>query len=48
MHVMPPMDHSKAVAELGWDPAPTPDSIVEAAQFFLTSRRRSQDRPATD
>lgn len=34
MHVMSPMDHSKAVHELGWHPAPTPKAIADAARFF--------------
>lgn len=40
MHIMTPMDHSKAVRELGWEPSPTPDAIAAAARFFRTSRRR--------
>ncbi|OBG89987.1 NAD-dependent dehydratase [Mycobacterium sp. E136] len=40
MHIMTPMDHSKAVRELGWQPSPTPDAIAAAAHFFRTSRRR--------
>ncbi|GAB11220.1 putative NAD-dependent epimerase/dehydratase family protein [Gordonia araii NBRC 100433] len=40
MHVMPRMDHSKAVDELGWTPSPTPDAIAEAARFFAASRSR--------
>ncbi|MGE2720278.1 NAD-dependent epimerase/dehydratase family protein [Mycolicibacterium celeriflavum] len=40
MHIMTPMDHSKAVRELGWEPSPTPDAIAAAAHFFRTSRRR--------
>lgn len=39
MHVMSPMDHGKAVRELGWQPGPTPQAIAEAAKFF-TSRAR--------
>ncbi|MCV7279960.1 NAD-dependent epimerase/dehydratase family protein [Mycolicibacterium flavescens] len=39
MHIMSPMDHSKAVHDLGWQPAPTPEAIVAAAHFFRTSRR---------
>ena len=34
MHVMSPMDHGKAVRELGWTPTPAPDVIREAARFF--------------
>nr|WP_090338752.1 NAD-dependent epimerase/dehydratase family protein [Mycolicibacterium malmesburyense]CRL66726.1 NAD-dependent epimerase/dehydratase [Mycolicibacterium malmesburyense] len=40
MHTMTPMDHSKAVRELGWQPSPTPDAIAAAAHFFRKSRRR--------
>ena len=39
-HIMSPMDHSKAVRELGWQPTPAPDSIREAARFFEEQRRR--------
>lgn len=39
MHVMSPMDHSKAVRELDWTPRPTADSIAEAARFFRDARR---------
>ena len=44
MHVMTPMDHSKVVRELGWNPAPTSDSIVEAAHFFRESGRVKESR----
>lgn len=33
-HIMSPMDHTKAVHELGWHPAPVTDAIAEAAHFF--------------
>ncbi|MBB2991959.1 dihydroflavonol-4-reductase [Mycolicibacterium iranicum] len=39
MHIMTPMDHSKAVRELGWNPAPTPEAIKAAAEFFRDRRR---------
>ncbi|WP_441964425.1 NAD-dependent epimerase/dehydratase family protein [Mycolicibacterium houstonense] len=39
MHVMSPMDHGKAVRELGWQPRPTTESIAEGARFFATRRR---------
>lgn len=32
--LMGPVDHSKAVRELGWKPQPVRDSIRKAAQFF--------------
>ncbi|AMO60625.1 NAD-dependent epimerase/dehydratase [Mycolicibacterium phlei] len=35
MHIMSPLDHSKAVRELGWQPAPTPDAVAAAARFFV-------------
>ncbi|MES3639184.1 NAD-dependent epimerase/dehydratase family protein [Mycobacterium intracellulare] len=39
MHIMSPMDHSKAVRELGWQPSPTPDAIEKAARFFYRNSR---------
>ncbi|MEO3756955.1 NAD-dependent epimerase/dehydratase family protein [Mycobacterium sp. B14F4] len=44
MHIMTPLDHSKAVRELGWDPAPTPDAIAAAARFFREPRRVKESR----
>ncbi|WP_422743631.1 NAD-dependent epimerase/dehydratase family protein [Mycobacterium sp. WMMD1722] len=41
MHIMSPMDHSKAEHELGWHPAPTADALAEAARFFVAHRRRA-------
>ena len=41
MHIMTPLDHSKAVRELGWHPRPTQEAIVAAAQFFRDARRRA-------
>jgi dihydroflavonol-4-reductase len=38
-HIMSPMDHSKAVRELGWQPEPAPDSIRKAAHWFEERRR---------
>lgn len=35
MHIMPRMDHGKAVGELGWEPSPTPEAIVAAAHFYV-------------
>ncbi|MGI5218764.1 NAD-dependent epimerase/dehydratase family protein [Nocardia sp. CA-290969] len=40
MHIMTPLDHSKAERELGWRPRPIEDAIREAAVFFTTRRRR--------
>lgn len=34
MHIMTPLDHSKAVTELGWNPRPTTEAIAAAARFF--------------
>lgn len=42
MHVMSPMDHGKAVRELGWQPRPATESIAEGARFFATRRSRSE------
>ncbi|MGO4443277.1 NAD-dependent epimerase/dehydratase family protein [Mycobacterium sp. 2YAF39] len=39
MHIMTPLDHSKAVRELGWNPSPTGEAIVEAARFFRDRRK---------
>lgn len=39
MHIMSPMDHGKAVRELGWRPRPATDAIAEAAHFFRDRRR---------
>ena len=40
MHVMTPLDHSRAVTELGWRPRPMEETIRDATAFFLTRRRR--------
>jgi dihydroflavonol-4-reductase len=34
MHMMPALDHGKAVRELGWKPAPTEEGIQAAARWF--------------
>lgn len=39
MHIMPPLNHDKAVRELGWQPRPATDAIAEAARFFRAVRR---------
>lgn len=44
MHIMTPLDHSKAVLELGWKPSPAPDAIAAAACFFRESRRVKEFR----
>ncbi len=40
LHLTSPLDHSKATTELGWQPAPAPEAIRRAAQFFVERRRR--------
>jgi dihydroflavonol-4-reductase len=42
-HIMSPMDHGKAVRELGWQPEPTPDAIRRAAVFFEERRKQRAD-----
>nr|MDT0526819.1 hypothetical protein [Streptomyces sp. DSM 41633] len=44
MHVMSPMDHGKAVRELGWQPKPTTEAIAEGARFFAAGRSKSSRR----
>lgn len=39
MHVMPPMSHAKAEAELDWHPRPVTDAIAEAARFWRDRAR---------
>ena len=39
MYYMPPLDHSKAVRELGWEPADVHDAVTRAVEFFLRRRR---------
>jgi dihydroflavonol-4-reductase len=39
MDAMAPMDHSKAVRDLGWEPGDVHDSIIRAVEFFLRRRR---------
>jgi dihydroflavonol-4-reductase len=47
MDIMAPMDHNKAVRELGWQPRDVHESIREAAEFFV-QRRRDRDGFARD
>jgi dihydroflavonol-4-reductase len=45
MRAEAPVDHSKAVRELGWQPRPVEESIREAAQFWVglrEARRKSK------
>lgn len=44
MGIMAPMDHSKAVRELGWQPRDVHESIREAVEFFDRRRRERQGR----
>lgn len=37
MHVMTPLDHSKAERELGWHPEPIEDVVRRAMQFYVAS-----------
>lgn len=41
MHVMTPVDHTKATRDLGWHPRPVEQSIRDAAAFFTTRRTAS-------
>jgi dihydroflavonol-4-reductase len=38
LHIMSPMDHSKAERELGWRPKPIYDSIQSAVDFYRARR----------
>jgi dihydroflavonol-4-reductase len=42
--IMSPMDHGKAVRELGWQPRPTAESIRKAALFFEDRRKERLPR----
>jgi dihydroflavonol-4-reductase len=46
MNIMTPLNHAKAVRELGWDPRPTPESIEAAAHFFRGRRRSAETERA--
>jgi dihydroflavonol-4-reductase len=46
MNIMTPLDHSKAVRELGWRPRPTSESIEAAAHFFGGRRRPAESESA--
>ena len=41
MHIMSPLDHSKATRNLGWEPEPIAEALAQAARFFLDRRRGS-------
>lgn len=47
MRAEAPVDHSKAVRELGWQPRPTEVSIREAARFWAAMRAAGKDRSRT-
>lgn len=46
MHIQSALDHSKAIRELGWEPAPTEDAIRKGVRWFLDERDRMQSPPA--
>jgi nucleoside-diphosphate-sugar epimerase len=48
MRAEAPVDHSKAVRELGWEPRPVEESIREAAKFWVGLRdaKRNSKAPA--
>jgi dihydroflavonol-4-reductase len=39
MHIQSALDHSKATAELGWEPSPTPEAIRAGARYFAALPR---------
>lgn len=46
MRAEAPLDHAKAVRELGWEPRPVEESIADAAKFWVGLRAAKQARTA--
>ena len=46
MRAEAPVDHSKAVRELHWQPAPVEDSIRDAARWWVQLRAAKRRTPA--
>jgi dihydroflavonol-4-reductase len=46
MRAEAPVDHSKAVRELGWEPRPVEESIREAARFWANLKAAKRDSKA--
>ena len=46
MRAEAPVDHSKAVRELGWQPRPAEESVREAARFWADLKNAKRDRKA--
>ena len=47
MRAEAPVDHSKAIRELGWEPRPVEESIRAAARFWADMKNAKQNRKAT-
>lgn len=41
LHLMPPLDHSKATRELGWRPSQASDAIRAAARFYVEQQAQA-------